>query len=220
MGCSNCKQYGKAALLLAHLNPVTNSHIRIISHLKSLYETVYVFPVRFLEHDHEVNTRSFPFSYDIRRAMIESVFGRTGGIVVLPDYVFCAPFIKYLPPLLSPYSWFLRNNIIKNISESEFVSYTGDWVERIGLKLYRLNPMKANRLEISASSIKEMMYAQAREENSSYRPKDYDEEWRKDIPVEVSRLISDNWILVRKYALSPDQTLKIMGMKFPLQGFF
>ena len=77
MGCSNHKQYGKAVLLLAHLNPVTNSHIRIISNLKSLYETVYIFPVRFLEHKREINTRSFPFSYDIRRAMIETVFGST-----------------------------------------------------------------------------------------------------------------------------------------------
>jgi hypothetical protein len=220
LGASNCKQYGRAALFLAHLNPVTNSHIRIISHLRSLYETVYVFPVRFLEREREVNTRSFPFSYDTRKAMIESVLGSNSGVVVLPEYVFSAPYVKYLPPLLSPYSWFLRNNIIKNISESKFVSYTGDWMERIGLKLYRLNPMKANRLEISASSVKEMMYAQAREENLSYRPKDHDKEWQKNVPVEVSRLISDNWILVRKYASSPDQTLKIMGMKFPTQGFF
>jgi hypothetical protein len=220
LGAPNCKQYGKAALLLAHLNPVTNSHIRIISHLRRLYETVYVFPVRFLECDREVNTRSFPFSYEIRKAMIESVLGSNSGVVVLPDYVFSAPYIKYLPPLLSPYSWFLRNNIIKNISESKFVSYTGDWMERIGLKLYRLNPMKANRLEISASSIKEMIYAQALEENLSYRTKDHGREWQKNVPAEVSRLISDNWILVRKYSSSPDQTLKIMGMKFPTQGFF
>ena len=68
--------------------------------------------------------------------MIETVFGSTSGVVVFPDYVFCAPYIKYLPPLVSPYSWFLRNNIIRNISESKFVSYTGDWIERIGLKLY------------------------------------------------------------------------------------
>jgi hypothetical protein len=152
--------------------------------------------------------------------MIESVFGSTSGVLVLPDYAFCAPYIKYLPPLVSPYSWFLRNNIIRNISENKFVSYTGDWMERIVLKLYRLNPVKANRLEISASSIKEMMYAQAREESSSYQPHGYDEEWQKDIPVEVSQLIRDNWILVKKYASSPDQTLKIMGMKFPTQGFF
>jgi hypothetical protein len=79
--------------------------------------------------------------------------------------------------------------------------------------------VKANRLEISASSIKEMMYAQAREEKPSYRPKDHYKEWQKNVPVEVSRLINDNWILVRKYALSPDKTLKIMGMKFPTQGF-
>jgi hypothetical protein len=212
-------QYGTAALLLAHLNPVTNTHIRIISYLESLYNTVYIFPVRFLDRDREINTKSFPFSYDLRRAMIESVYGNARRVVVLPDYTFYSPFIRYLPPLISPYSWILRNNIIKNVSERKFVSYTGDLMERIVLKLYYLNPVKASRMEVSASSIKEMMYAQAREEDS-YQRQENNEKWQKDVPVEVFQIIKDNWVLIRRYASSPDLTLKVMGMKFPMQGFF
>ena len=213
-------QYETAALLLAHLNPVTNTHIRIISYLESLYNTVYIFPVRFLERDREINTKSFPFSYDLRRAMIESVYGNTHRIVVLPDYTFYAPFLRYLPPLISPYSWVLRNNIIRNVSECKFVSYTGDLMERIALRLYYLNPVKASRMEVSASSIKQMMYAQAGEGDSKYQRQENNEKWQKDVPIEVFQIIKDNWALVRRYASSPDRTLKIMGMKFPMQGFF
>jgi hypothetical protein len=213
-------QYGTAALLLAHLNPVTKTHIHIISRLESLYNTVYIFPVRFLECDHEINTKSFPFSYDVRRAMIESIYGNARRIVVLPDYTFYAPFLRYLPPLISPYSWILRNNIMRNVSERKFVSYTGDLMERIALKLYYLNPVKASRMEVSASSIKQMMYAQAREEDSKYQRQENNKKWQKDVPAEVLQIIKDNWGIVRRYASSPDRTLKIMGMKFPMQGFF
>ncbi len=212
---------GVAALFLAHLNPVTNTHVNIISYLEGLYNTVYIFPVRFLEGSQEINTKSFPFSYELRREMIKSVFGNTTSIIVLPDYTFYAPFVKYLPPLLSPYSWFLRNNIIRKVSEGQFVSYTGDRVERIMLKLYRMHPLKADRMEISASSIKELMYAQARREESlGYQPQEINEMWQNGIPTRVSQLIRDNWALVRKYASLQDQTLKIMGIKFPTQGFF
>lgn len=107
---------GTVALFLAHLNPVTRTHVRIISHLQSMYHTVYVFPVRFLERGREINTRSFPFSYNLRRTMIESLFG-TSSVAVLPNYTFYAPFIRYLPPLISPYSWSLRNEIVRGIKK-------------------------------------------------------------------------------------------------------
>jgi hypothetical protein len=79
------------ALFLAHLNPVTRTHVRIISHLESMYHTVYVFPVRFLERGREISS-----------------------VAVLPNYTFYAPFIRYLPPLISPYSWSLRNDIVSS----------------------------------------------------------------------------------------------------------
>jgi hypothetical protein len=64
------------------------------------------------------------------------------------------------------------------------------------------------------------MYAQAGEGDSKYQRQENNEKWQKDVPVEVFQIIKDNWALVRRYASSPDRTLKIMGMKFPMQGFF
>ena len=93
--------------------------------------------------------------------MVESVFSHNNNISILPDYTFFYPFIKYLPPLISPYSWILRNQILRNIKENDFVAYTGDRIESIGLKLYKLHPIKSKRLEVSASEVKEMLYHQA-----------------------------------------------------------
>jgi hypothetical protein len=113
-----------AAILLAHLNPVTKTHVRIISHLEGMYDMVYVFPVRFFAHGHEINTRSFPFSYDLRRTMIESACG-THHVAVLPNYTFYAPFFRYLPPLISPYSWALRNDIVRPIQKKSLYRTQG-----------------------------------------------------------------------------------------------
>jgi hypothetical protein len=126
-----------AAIYLVHLNPMTNAHESIISTLKKDYR-VYIFPVRFIKDGQEVNTKSFPFSYPLRKQMVESVFG--DSVAVLPDYTFYAPYNKYMPPLLSSWSWQLRNQIITQINEERFVSYTGDKAERLMLKAYRLNP--------------------------------------------------------------------------------
>jgi hypothetical protein len=152
-----------AAIYLAHLNPMTKAHESIISTLKRDYR-VYVYPVRFLKDGREINTKSFPFSFELRKAMVESVFG--DSVAVLPDYTFYAPFVKYLPPLISSRSWELRNQIIAQIKEGRFVSYTGDKAERLMLKVYRFNPLKAARLEISASSAKEELYRQAAEQGA------------------------------------------------------
>src|ERR671921_2866987 len=98
-----------AIIYLAHLNPMTNAHKSIILRLKKDYH-VYVLPVRFIKDGQEVNTKSLPFSYQLRKQMVESVFG--DSVAVLPDYAFHAPYSKYMPPLLSSRSWELRNRII------------------------------------------------------------------------------------------------------------
>jgi hypothetical protein len=198
-----------AAVYLAHLNPVTNAHEKIVSTLLNDYR-VYVFPVRFVLNEKEVNTRSFPFSYEVRKQMVESVFGNK--VKVLPGYTFYAPFSKYLPPLLSSKSWKLRNEIVSHIEEADFVSYTGDKAERLMLKIYRLNPIKADRLEISASSVKEMLYAEALGQKEQ-------DEWRGMVPTSVVKLIGENWDVVKKFAQSEDATTRVMGMKFPQQGY-
>ncbi len=198
-----------AAIYLVHLNPMTTAHESIISMLKKKYH-VYIFPVRFVKDGQEINTKSLPFSYRLRKEMIESVFG--DSVMVLPDYTFYAPYRKYLPPLLSSRSWKLRNQIISQISEKKFVSYTGDKAERLMLKAYRLNPLKADRLEISASSIRAKLYSQVVDGES-------DEEWRRKVPKPVAQIIKKNWNIVDKFARMEDSTTRVMSMKFPQEGY-
>ncbi|HXV87556.1 MAG TPA: hypothetical protein VD710_00515 [Nitrososphaeraceae archaeon] len=202
-----------AALYLAHLNPVTNSHEKIISQLAKDYH-VYVFPVVFVKEGREVNTRTFPFSYELRKKMLLSLFNSHDNIEILPNYRFISPFIKYLPPLLSPYSWSLRSGILRDVVEDRFISYTGDKAERIALRFYNLHPIKAKRLEISSSNVKELLYREALDQVS----KSSKESWQKMVPKNVVNIIMENWKIVEKYAQSADKTIKIFGMKFPEEG--
>ena len=199
-----------AAIYLGHLNPLTKAHESIISTLQKDYR-VYVLPVRFIKAGFEINTKSFPFSYELRKQMVRSVFG--DSVTVLPNYAFHAPFVKYMPPLLSPWSWELRNHIIAQIKESKFVSYTGDKAERMMLRAYRLNPVKANRLEVSAASVKEEIYRQAMEGKSDHIG------WQSKVPEPVFEIINKNWNIVDWFARMEDKSVRVMGMKFPRDGY-
>ena len=231
-----------AALYLAHLNPVTNSHEKIISQLSKDYH-VYVFPVVFLKEGREVNTRTFPFPYELRKKMLLSLFNGHDSIEILPNYRFISPFIKYLPPILSPYSWSLRRGIVRDVVEDRFISYTGDKAERIALRFYNLHPIKAKRLEISSSNVKELLYREALEylrnaeftrnlknglnhsnhnhhkiQNGDQVSESSKESWQKMVPKNVVNIIMENWKIVEKYAQSADKTIKIFGMKIPEEG--
>jgi len=220
-----------AALYLAHLNPVTNSHERIISQLAKEYH-VYVFPVVFLKHGMEVNTRTFPFSYELRKKMLQGLFNDQDNIEILPNYKFVSPFIKYLPPIFSPFSWSIRSGVLRDISEDRFISYTGDKAERIALRFYNLHPITAKRLEISSSDVKGLLYQEALEKlgkdnsttnlkndiNNSYHPESSAESWKNMVPKNVAEIIVENWKIIEKYAQSKDRTIKIFGMKFPEEG--
>lgn len=216
-----------AALYLAHLNPFTKAHEEIINRLKKKY-TVYIFPVRFLLNGKEINTRSFPFSYELRKLMIREVFPNDNNIVISPNYTFYSPFIKYFPPIFSPYSWKIRERVVRTISEKKFISYTGDPVERYALRVYRFNPIKAKRLPISASHIKELIYNEATGVTSinknaeSRKRKNLKERemWEENVPPNVVKLIKQNWGIIDKYATAEDETIKILGVKFPKRGFF
>jgi hypothetical protein len=199
-----------AALYLAHLSPMTKAHESIISVLRRDYAPVYVFPVRFIQDNREINTKSFPFSFDQRKEMVEATFGNS--VEVLSDYTFYAPFSQYLPPLLSSKSWQLRNQIVSHIKEDKFVSYTGDTAERVMLKIYGLHPLKARRLEISGSSVKEMLYREVIEGDPGI--------WRSMVPSATVKVIEDNWSSVERFAKEKDDTTKrVMGMKFPREGY-
>ena len=194
------------AIYLAHLNPLTNAHADIIKELKETDEVV-VMPVRFLVQEKEINSKSFPFSFEIRKKMIESVFGNS--VKISSNYTFHAPFKKYFPPLISPKSWSLRKEILNDIQD-DYYTYTGDKAEGLMLKLYRLKPKVGTRRELSASSVKNDMYTAASGTESN---------WEKDVPEQVSEIIKDNWDIVTNFATSEDHTMRVAGMKFPKEGY-
>jgi hypothetical protein len=205
-----------AVILLAHLNPLTNAHKEIILSLREDHN-VYVLPVIFLKKGREITTRSFPFPYHVRKTMIESVFDDK-NIVVLPNYSFESPFIKYFPPLISPFSWILRKRILENIREEHFISYTGDAVERLMLKAYLMHPTKATRLDISASNVRESLYREVATNSSGKYKNRY--HWEDMVPSDVANIIKDNWVIIERFATCADHTIRIMGVKFPRDGLF
>ena len=195
------------ALYLAHLNPVTNAHVEIIKELKKEADIVKVMPVIFKYEDREVNSKSFPFNFETRKKMLESIFG--DSIKITDDYAFLAPFKKYLPPLVRRKSWKLRKQILNGV-EGDYFSYTGDKAEGYMLKMYRLKPKIGERKSLSAASVKEKLYDAALETNSN---------WKEDVPKEIVKIIEDEWETVEKYSSGEDMTTRVVGMKFPKEGW-
>ena len=194
------------AIYLAHLNPVTNAHAEIIEDLAK-EDKVIVMPVRFLVGNKEINSKSFPFSFETRKEMLESVFG--DSITVSGNYTFHAPFKKYFPPLVSKGSWELRKEILREI-QGEYYTYTGDKAEGLMLRIYRLKPKVGQRKELSATSVKNEMYKSALGEKG---------EWENQVPVSVAEIIRKNWQIVEGFASSEDKTMRVLGMKFPREGY-
>ena len=195
------------ALYLAHLNPVTNAHVEIIKELKKDADIVKVMPVIFRSDEKEVNSKSFPFNFETRKKMLESIFG--DSIKITDDYAFLAPFKKYLPPLVRRKSWKLRKQILNGV-EGDYFSYTGDKAEGYMLKMYRLKPKLGERKALSATSVKEKLYNSVFEKNST---------WKEDVPEEIVKIIEEEWKTVEKFANQEDQTTRIVGMKFPKEGY-
>jgi hypothetical protein len=164
--------------------------------------------------------------------MLKGLFNDQDNIEILPNYKFVSPFIKYLPPILSPFSWSIRSGVLRDISEDRFISYTGDKAERIALRFYNLHPITAKRLEISSSDVKGLLYQEALErlgkDNSTTNLKNdlnnlnhsesSAESWKNMVPKNVAEIIVENWKIIEKYAQSKDKTIKIFGMKFPEEG--
>ena len=185
---------------------MTNSHVEIIEEQKKENKVV-VMPVRFLKEEKEINSRSFPFNFETRKKMIESVFG--DSVMVSSNYTFFAPFKKYFPPLISPKSWSLRKQILQGI-EDDYFTYTGDKAEGLMLRLYRLNPKIGTRKMVSATDVKNEMYTASQETSSK---------WKKSVPASVAKIIDEHWEIIRKFASAEDMTIRIAGMKFPKDGY-
>jgi len=195
------------ALYLAHLNPVTNAHVEIITELKKQADIVKVMPVVFKDEGREINSKSFPFNFETRKKMLEAIFG--DSIKITDDYAFLAPFKKYLPPLVRRKSWKLRKQILDGV-EGDYFSYTGDKAEGYMLKMYRLKPKIGERKSLSATSVKEKLYDAVLGKKSN---------WEEDVPENIVKIIEDEWKIVEKYANEDDQTTRIVGMKFPKEGY-
>ena len=195
------------ALYLAHLNPVTNAHVEIITELKKQADIVKVMPVVFKDENREINSKSFPFNFETRKKMLESIFG--DSIQITDDYAFYSPFKKYLPPLIRRKSWRLRKQILDGVKGNYF-SYTGDKAEGYMLKMYMLKPKIGERKSLSATSVKEKLYDAVHEKESS---------WKDDVPESIVKIIEEEWETVEKYANGKDQTTRIVGMKFPKEGY-
>jgi hypothetical protein len=195
------------ALYLAHLNPVTNAHVEIITELKKQADIVKVMPVVFKDENREINSKSFPFNFETRKKMLESIFG--DSIQITDDYAFYSPFKKYLPPLIRRKSWRLRKQILDGV-KGDYFSYTGDKAEGYMLKMYMLKPKIGERKSLSATSVKEKLYDAVHEKESS---------WKDDVPESIVKIIEEEWKTVEKYANGKDQTTRIVGMKFPKEGY-
>jgi hypothetical protein len=78
------------------------------------------------------------------------------------------------------------------------------------LKLYRLNPKVGTRKLISATSVKNEMYASTQDAKTI---------WKNFIPPSVAKIINENWEIVKKFASIEDMTVRIAGMKFPKEGY-
>ena len=195
------------ALYLAHLNPVTNAHVEIITELKKQADIVKVMPVVFKDENREINSKSFPFNFETRKKMLESIFG--DSIQITDDYAFYSPFKKYLPPLVRRKSWRLRKQILDGV-KGDYFSYTGDKAEGYMLKMYMLKPKIGERKSLSATSVKEKLYDAVHEKKSS---------WKDDVPESIVKIIEEEWETVEKYANGEDQTTRIVGMKFPKEGY-
>ena len=78
------------------------------------------------------------------------------------------------------------------------------------LKLYRLKPQIGERRSLSAASVKEKMYDQVLGSNS---------DWKADVPEAVGKIIEENWEVIEKYSKLEDKTRRVLGMKFPIEGW-
>jgi hypothetical protein len=43
--------------------------------------------------------------------------------------------------------------------------------------------------------------------------------WKDDVPESIVKIIEEEWKTVEKFASIEDQTTRIVGMKFPKEGY-
>ena len=130
--------------------------------------------------------------------------------------------IQYFPPFVSPAFKRLKNKIILNIQENSFITYTGDRAERVLLSLFGFNPVKANRQVVSSTNVKNLLYKSVLSTenlNPNEGSKSNDLKWHEYVSPKVGQVIEDNWETIKNFSITKDETIRVMGMKFPKNGF-
>jgi hypothetical protein len=203
----------QSIIWLVHANPVTKAHEQIIRE-KMQRGDVYVFPVIF-KRNNEVNTRSLPFNFEVRREMLQTIF--QDRIHISDAYTFHEPYKEYLgrtivgiPVAFSAKAYRLRDAIISEVPEPR-KSYTGNYSEYLLLKKFGLNPERGERKPVAATNVRELMYKEALGEQV--------EDWRDFVPGEIVGIIEKHWDVVRHFAGMEDRTIRKFGMKIPMDGF-
>jgi hypothetical protein len=151
--------------------------------------------------------------------MILESFNYNKDIVVSNDYTFVSPYLRYFPPFISLPFRKLKRNIIAGIQEPNFITYTGDRAERILLKLFGFNPIQANRQVISSTNVKNLLYESAISCKGLSQDVDIDKQWKKYVSPIVNNIIRNNWNIIEHFSTSDDETIRVLGMKFPKDGF-
>jgi len=201
---------------LAHINPLTRAHEEIIRE-KMQEGDVYVFPVIFMKRDgKEVNARSLPFRFEVRKEMLHSIFH--DRIRILDAYTFHEPYKAYegitiagVPIKSSIKALQLKDNILSLVPEPR-KSYTGNYGEYLLLRKFGLNPERGKRKRIAGTNVRELMYKEALQQ----RP---EEDWRKLVPPSVVEIIERNWDVIKYFARKEDETIKKFGLKIPIDGY-
>ena len=201
---------------LAHVNPVTRAHEEIIRE-KMQEGDVYVLPVIFRKKDGgEVNTRSLPFNFEVRREMLRTIF--QDQIHILDAYTFHEPYKAYLgttiagiPVRFGTKAYELRDNILSRVQEPR-KSYTGNYSEYLLLKKFGLNPERGKRRSIAGTNVRELIYKEALKQE----PED---DWRTLVPQSIVEIIEKNWNVVKYFADKEDATTKKLGLKIPIDGY-
>ena len=80
------------------------------------------------------------------------------------------------------------------------------------LKAYRLNPKIGIRKTLSATSVKNKMYESVLGKNTT---------WEEDVPPKVVDIIDTKLgNSIEKFARLEDETTRVVGMKFPKDGYW
>ncbi len=44
-------------------------------------------------------------------------------------------------------------------------------------------------------------------------------DWKADVTEGVRKIIEENWNVIEKYSKQEDKTRRVLGMKFPIEGW-